>query len=79
MRRHLAVINDILVCGYKPTPGQRGDILNGQVAATRCGKMLRRFHRADDVSLYNSEGGVYALECAPCFPEPTEEVLDEKG
>lgn len=65
--RHLAVINQIVVCGYKPKPGERGDLLNGQVAATRCGKMLRNFWTADDVSLQDSEGGEYARECPRCF------------
>lgn len=76
--RHLAVINQIRVCGYKPTPGEPGDILNGQVAATRCGKMLRNFNTADDVSLRDSEGGVYSVECPRCFEgfeEPTKKVV----
>lgn len=67
--RHLAVISRIVVCGYKPTPGERGDILNGEVAATRCGKMLRNYYTADDTSLLDSEGGVYSEECPRCFTE----------
>lgn len=70
--RHLAIVNRILVCGYKEKPGERGDILNGEVAATRCGKMLRNFYTADDISLTNTEGGVYSVECPRCFPEASD-------
>jgi hypothetical protein len=76
--RHLAIINRILVCGFKPKAGERGDILNGEVAATRCGKMLRNFWTADDVSLRDSEGGVYSVECPRCFEgwtEPTKAAV----
>jgi hypothetical protein len=76
--RHLAVINRILVCGYAKKPGERGDILNGEVAATRCGMMLRHFSTADDVSLLNTEGGEYARECPTCFDgwvEPEKKVV----
>lgn len=77
-RRHVAVINQIRIPGFKPKAGEPGDVLNGEVAATRCQKMLRRFWTADDVSLLNSEGGVYSEECPTCFAgwtEPARPVL----
>lgn len=77
-RRHLATINKIRVPGFKPKAGEPGDILNGEVAATRCAKLLVNFWTADDVSLLDSEGGVYSEECPRCFKgyqEPERPVL----
>lgn len=65
--RHLATINRIRVPGFKRTPGEPGDTLDGEIAATRCGRFIRQFRTADDVSLRDTEGGVYAEECPRCF------------
>jgi hypothetical protein len=68
-KRHRATINTILIPGFDKASNPEKDILSGSLAVTRCGRYLRQFNLADHVSLTDTEGGVYSVECKICFAE----------
>jgi hypothetical protein len=68
-KRHLATINIIRIPGFRPKAGEPGDVLEGQIAATRCGRFVRNYYLADDTSLLHTDGTEYSRECPVCFTE----------
>lgn len=60
--RHHALISEISVFG------EGVKIYKNDIAATKCGKYIVQFGKADNLSLDFTDGSVYSVECPKCFP-----------
>ena len=64
--RHLAAIQRVAIPGYDSK--QTGGVLNGEIAITSCGKILKNYWDATQTKYNMTDGSVYSKPCARCLP-----------